>query len=144
MDQSNPDDLDRLIELHGSDYDIIIDDGHHFQKHQQVSWGKLFPHVKPGGIYVIEDVIIPMNSYHAGMPADQCWGITDHENYSDTTWNILLELIQSRPDYNFNSPYMTDEQQRYIIDNIARTNYGLDLSVVTNGTACFSYMRKKA
>jgi hypothetical protein len=37
-------------------FDYIVDDGHHYQEHQQVSLGVLFEHVKPGGYYIIEDV----------------------------------------------------------------------------------------
>jgi hypothetical protein len=36
--------------------DIIIDDGSHVAKHQQVSFETLFPLLAPGGIYVIEDM----------------------------------------------------------------------------------------
>jgi hypothetical protein len=36
--------------------DIIIDDGGHTMKQQQVSFGCLFPYLKNNGIYVIEDL----------------------------------------------------------------------------------------
>jgi hypothetical protein len=36
-------------------YDIIIDDGSHMQSHILASFETLFPLLKPGGIYVIED-----------------------------------------------------------------------------------------
>lgn len=37
-------------------FDIIIDDGSHMQQDQQISFATLFPVVKSGGYYVIEDV----------------------------------------------------------------------------------------
>ena len=43
----------------GSDlgpFDIIIDDGSHMSHHVLASFNALFPHVKPGGIYVVEDL----------------------------------------------------------------------------------------
>jgi hypothetical protein len=37
-------------------FDIVIDDGSHVPKHVVTSFGALFPQVKDGGLYVIEDV----------------------------------------------------------------------------------------
>jgi hypothetical protein len=37
-------------------FDIIIDDGSHDVSHQQLTFGILFELVKPGGLYVIEDL----------------------------------------------------------------------------------------
>jgi len=36
-------------------FDIIIDDGSHVPEHQQTSFNFLWPEVKPGGLYIIED-----------------------------------------------------------------------------------------
>mmetsp|Transcript_22791 Transcript_22791/g.49205 ORF Transcript_22791/g.49205 Transcript_22791/m.49205 type:complete len:300 (-) Transcript_22791:288-1187(-) len=36
--------------------DIAIDDGSHLQRNQQANLGRLFPLVRPGGYYVIEDM----------------------------------------------------------------------------------------
>ena len=46
----------RFIQENGGDFDIIIDDGSHKMNHQQISFDVLFPHLKSGGIYVIEDL----------------------------------------------------------------------------------------
>ena len=53
-DQSKVADLVDLIG--GRQYDIIIDDGYHASKHQQVSLSVLWHYLKPGGVYVIEDL----------------------------------------------------------------------------------------
>jgi len=37
-------------------YDIIIDDGSHNPEHQIISFSQLFPALRPGGLYVIEDL----------------------------------------------------------------------------------------
>lgn len=37
-------------------FDIIVDDGSHMSHHILASFNALFPHVRPGGIYVIEDL----------------------------------------------------------------------------------------
>lgn len=40
----------------GIQFDIIIDDGSHDVSHQQLTFGMLFELVKPGGLYVLEDL----------------------------------------------------------------------------------------
>jgi len=51
-DQSNPKDLKQCNEI----YDVIIDDGYHASKHQQISFCNLWKQVKSGGVYIIEDL----------------------------------------------------------------------------------------
>ena len=53
-DQSDPEFLKQLTQQKGP-FDIIIDDGSHIQSHILASFETLFPLMKPGGIYVIED-----------------------------------------------------------------------------------------
>jgi demethylmacrocin O-methyltransferase len=55
-DQSNPTDLQRLVTKIGKPLDIIIDDGGHTMEQQLTSFRELFPHVKSGGMYIIEDL----------------------------------------------------------------------------------------
>ena len=55
-DQSDDKFLDKISNDIGSQVDIIIDDGSHKSSHQIFSFTKLFPLVKSGGIYVVEDV----------------------------------------------------------------------------------------
>lgn len=47
--------LSKLVNQVG-EFDIIIDDGSHQVDHQIFSFEHLFPHVKSGGVYVIEDL----------------------------------------------------------------------------------------
>jgi hypothetical protein len=58
-DQSRRDDLDALLRRIEDPFDIVIDDGSHETEHQLVSAAALIPHVKAGGIYVIEDAKEP-------------------------------------------------------------------------------------
>lgn len=59
----------RIVTVHGSQssmrfveklqdvqFDLIVDDGSHVQFHQQLAMTKLFPLLKEGGVYVIEDL----------------------------------------------------------------------------------------
>jgi hypothetical protein len=56
-DQSNADDLRRLICSSGQEqFDMILDDGSHEPAHFLVSLEILWPHVRQGGYYIIEDI----------------------------------------------------------------------------------------
>ena len=56
----NQNDKAKLIELANQvgEFDIIIDDGSHYMDDQQCSFITLFPFVKSGGMYIIEDYIL--------------------------------------------------------------------------------------
>lgn len=54
-DQSNKEFLLQTLKTTG-DLDIVIDDGSHVSYHQIASFEVLFPYVKKGGYYVIEDL----------------------------------------------------------------------------------------
>lgn len=51
--QGQPETFASLLDI---DWDIIIDDGSHNGRDQVISFNALFPKVKPGGWYVIEDL----------------------------------------------------------------------------------------
>lgn len=53
-DQSNALDLQKCVAY--GPYDIVIDDGWHASKHQQVTLANLWPMVRSGGVYIIEDL----------------------------------------------------------------------------------------
>ena len=54
-DQSNVADLVRLGTQHGP-FDIVVDDGSHIWGHQITTLHYLYPFVRPGGFYVLEDI----------------------------------------------------------------------------------------
>ncbi len=55
-DQSNVSQLKSFVQKTGGDWDIIIDDGGHTMEQQQVSFKTLFPYLRSGGMYIIEDL----------------------------------------------------------------------------------------
>lgn len=59
VDQSKPEELKWLMEQIGEPLDIIIDDGSHDLSHIIISLTFLYPHLKSGGLYLIEDLEIP-------------------------------------------------------------------------------------
>lgn len=61
-DQSNIADLVSLGVRHGP-FDIIVDDGSHFWNHQITTLRHLFPFLKPGGFFVVEDIDTSFGAY---------------------------------------------------------------------------------
>ncbi len=53
-DQSSEKELNTV--LRDEQFDVIIDDGSHMLEHQIASFKILFPRIKKGGIYIIEDI----------------------------------------------------------------------------------------
>ena len=56
VDQSNEAELDGFVMDVGVKFDVVIDDGSHVPSHQMLTINKLWSLVKPGGIYIIEDI----------------------------------------------------------------------------------------
>ena len=56
LDQGDRGALVEFAAAVGSDFDIIIDDGGHRINQQMISFQILFPHLKAGGLYIIEDI----------------------------------------------------------------------------------------
>ncbi|SCG58567.1 class I SAM-dependent methyltransferase [Micromonospora halophytica] len=83
-DQSDPAALTAIAEEHGP-FDIVIDDGSHENEHVRTSFDALFPYVRPGGLYVIEDM---QTSY---IP--RCGGTAGPVAGPDTTVGLLKRLL---------------------------------------------------
>ena len=111
-DQRNRTHLKKFVGEHGSDFDIMVDDGLHYQEHQQVSLGYLFPHVKSGGLYVIEDLCLPNRTQEG-------WGLKDFKNFSDNTTKILDDFKGIKK---IVSPYMNEEEMTYLNEHILEIN----------------------
>lgn len=52
----NDEDYKQLLEFDDRPFDVIIDDGEHRVEYQLKGFKKLFPYVKAGGLYIIEDL----------------------------------------------------------------------------------------
>jgi hypothetical protein len=57
VDQGNPAQLLSFAQRAGVQFDVIIDDGSHRPDHQQITLSVLFPLLKPGGYYFVEDLL---------------------------------------------------------------------------------------
>lgn len=92
-DQGNKDDLLTFIQKVDGDFDIILDDGGHTTQQQVTSFKTLFPYVKSGGIYIIEDL---HTSYWIGFGGDGLAG--NPKTNPDSTIRFLQSLVD---DVNF-------------------------------------------
>ena len=68
--QADPAFLRAVVRSAGDGFDVIIDDGGHTWEMQQTSFKELFPLLKPGGMYIVEDT-------HTYAIPDQNFKITE-------------------------------------------------------------------
>lgn len=111
-DQGNRLQLENLIEKIGK-VDIIIDDGSHVVKHQQISLGVLFKHLKANGQYWIEDLHTSDREVWQGKTL---YGYDMSTNIGETTVEVLEGYINTKK---MTSPFLTLEELDYLNDNIS-------------------------
>jgi MycE methyltransferase N-terminal len=84
-DQNSPEFLSRLAADHGP-FDIVIDDGSHVNEHIRTSFDTLFPCLRNGGLYVIEDLQASYWTNFGGAPVGSA-------DAGQTTVGMLKTLI---------------------------------------------------
>ncbi len=109
--QESVDDLERFLSEHGEDFDIIIDDGGHTMRQQQISLGILFDAVKSGGYYIIED----LHTCSGEWPT--LYGYQTI-NDGDTLTIDLLNSIMNKDDFVTETNYLTRDVLDHIRNNI--------------------------
>jgi hypothetical protein len=113
-DMGNPEELLALLNL-GQDksngFDIIIDDASHASHHQQIALGTLFPYLKDGGYYVIEDL-------NCQPPQLELPG-------AKKTKTLLQAIRWQKP---FQCEQFAPQQQAYLLNNVESIEFydGLD------------------
>jgi hypothetical protein len=85
--QIDADFLDRLMQKTGAP-DIVIDDGSHVNEHIIFTFEHLFPHVRPGGFYVIEDLATSYMPEYGGDPQN-----LDRRDISTGYIKTLVDVI---------------------------------------------------
>jgi hypothetical protein len=110
-DQGNRKDLQSMVNKFGS-FDIIIDDGSHMMSHQQISLGFLFNFLKPGGLYIIEDLLTSIMGFQKDRHKDFPVHLHDHEKIS--TLEVLKRLEINEP---IISHFMTNKEISFLHEN---------------------------
>ena len=107
LDQSKEQDLIDFANKYIEKFDIVLDDGSHDIEHQQLTFGKLFKTVKPGGIYIIED--LGSSFFAAGM---------DHSFYRQTLRKINNNTVKFLTERPLSSVWINDSDLEYINSNV--------------------------
>jgi hypothetical protein len=63
-DQGDRPGIARMLKALGREFDLVIEDGSHLPPHQAICLAETFPLVRPGGLYVLED----LHTSHPGHP----------------------------------------------------------------------------
>ena len=137
LDQSNESHLIHFNENFNIEFDIIIDDGSHHMLDQQLTFGYLFPLLKSGGLYIIEDL-------HTSTcrPGTILYN-RPIEIYADRS-NTTLHYLKNKP---LNSVYLDRDRNDYIQNNVATINIhdvaNNNVTDVYNRTSITSVITKK-
>ena len=102
-DQSKPETIIKQIEgWNVKEFDFIIDDGSHIVSHQQKCIEALWPYVKKGGIYIIEDLHtnIAENFYTHPHLAPSI--ILKHIDQTPTVHDNIIEIMRGEKKFQFN------------------------------------------
>ena len=104
VDSSSRDSINKHILKKNSEFDIIIEDASHRLKDQIISLFMLFPKIKKGGIFVVEEIDFPEK--REDMRIGQVM----------PDLKTILKKIQSKE--NFDSNYITNKEKDYFLKNV--------------------------
>ena len=85
-DQGDPAFLQSVVDAAGRPFDVIIDDGSHQMAHHLASLKFLWPHLRPGGWYAIEDL-------HTCFSAQYGGGYRDPKSTVEEVFKPLLDSL---------------------------------------------------
>ncbi|GHT28252.1 hypothetical protein AGMMS49574_02200 [Bacteroidia bacterium] len=129
--------LSRIVDENGP-FDLIIDDGSHVNNHIITTFQYLFPKLKEGGIYVIEDI---QTSYWKSMGGDNenfnnpetamnfCKRLTDSLNYSEFNIKgyqyVMPDGIKQGLNFDFHRDfrYSMGERPRCFLKNLPKVDW---------------------
>ena len=115
-DQENETDLNDFLSQHGNDFDIIIDDGGHTMRQHQISLKVLFKALKPGGLYVIEDLHTCSGQW------DMLYGRKTIANGDTITTDLLKSFKNTNEQQYSETNYIDENTMTYIKNNIEYCN----------------------
>jgi hypothetical protein len=121
-DQADRRDLARLARDLGDECDLIVDDGGHTMRQQQVSLGVLFDRLRPGGVYVLEDLHTSFMTRIDLLPSltSRGWSYeTGAASTSWTTYDIVCAIAEGR---DWSSDHMTAAERRRLVGQVERVS----------------------
>lgn len=170
-DQGNPDVLENMAQevkkKTGRGFDIIIDDGSHFQYDMIFSFGNLFPHLSSGGVYVIEDMCtangVPGVAVAVGLKGGGPWwgpeernswlpGLKLSEQYDkqwlpngekDLFYCAETTMERMKETGILTSVFITEDQCQYVTDNSETVDFYRAKVPPIRGTSSIAVVVKK-
>jgi hypothetical protein len=135
--QLRRDDLHRAGASCSGGYDVIIDDAAHMPDAIQLSLGVLFPYLKSGGYYIVEDLSTAtrrgsdLEATNANLTLLDTAGIMQERHVRDYTLEAAFTHFRAYLDgwmenavgVPWLSEIMTDTEKQYLIDNMAEWQF---------------------
>jgi len=164
-DQGNPMHLEMVASIIKKEtnrgFDIVVDDGSHFQHDMMVSFGNLFPHMNSGGTYVVEDMCTA-----TGLNNGSCWWGSPDENHATShlpglsnsvymnkewlpngkkdTFHCAETTMERFEDTGvFTNAFLTNEQCNYVSENFCFVKFYKTKVPPITGTSSIAIVVKK-
>ena len=113
VDQSSAEQLEEFSSNFQGSFDFIIDDGSHVPEHQILTLNKLWTCLKPGGIFIIEDV------------ETNFWGKSSCYGYKFDSRRINLITYLTQAILNINSEFQSKPPRKHhLFDGIETLSFG--------------------
>ena len=122
-DQSSVSFLKHFAKETGGNFDIIIDDGSRVPSHQLVSFETLWPHVRAGGMYIVEDIETNWWKSSASMYG---YSLKKNPNVVEK-WKGLVETVNR--EFTNGHSQLTDENLE-IYGNIVSVEFGQNIIII--------------
>lgn len=118
-DQSSREDWSGILGYYPGPYDLILDDGGHTMRQQQTSLAVLFPHVRPGGFYVCEDLhtslcsVIEWRDSSGRLLSETDTGVSSAKQTTLALFHALERGVLPESDW------IAEPERKYILDHTA-------------------------
>jgi len=108
IDTSSKKEIQKKLVLHKKQYELIIEDAGHYLKDQIISLFMLFPKLKKGGIFIVEELDFPNTRDDMNL-------LKEKPSLKD-----ILNLIIEKKD--FSSIYIDKQEKKYFLENFKSIN----------------------
>jgi hypothetical protein len=106
----------------GGNFDVVIDDGSHVPEHQLISFESLWPAVKPGGLYIVEDL-----ETNWWKPSASVYGYSLKSQFNVVNkWKEMINTVNR--EFTHGKSQLTD-QKPSIYGNIVSTEWGQNIVI---------------
>jgi hypothetical protein len=113
-------------------FDIIIDDGSHFNAHQILSFQHLWGALKDGGVYVVEDV---QTSFSPSVVPGVEWDGADINQpaFNQTCYGYILEMAKYLNQAEFRRSARIDPTLQQVARQVKQIAFEHDLIILRKG-----------